>query len=505
MQEAESSQPVVEGPFRPDADCDWDAFGAALKDAGYNLNSMRAVKEGLVSQTRLETAVLDWRTEEPTPFNTLFRLFILGYPVPPSEAATALGGLALEPLVAAGILRVEENVLRANALIGLWQDRFVFSDFAGRAAALAEHVVGAAEASSSLSNLTVRRPVESALDVGTGGGCQALLLSAHSANVVGTDVSPRALNFAAANARLNGVQNLRLCRGSFFEPVQGSEFDLIVSNPPFIISPESRFVFRDSGLPGDAVSRRVVEEAALHLKENGFATILINWHHKTSQDWAERPAQWVRQNGCDVFWLRCDTHDPVDYALMWMRNCKQADSEQAEQTFQQWLEYYEALGAKKISFGAVVMRKRSNAQNWSRFDFLDRNVALGPASGQILRIFEAEDFLANLVDDEALLDQRFRVASAHVVEQNHRLENHVWQSSPARLRLTEGIEYFAAIDEHVMKLLASLESGKTLREVASALATELHADTNKVVPLSLAISRALLQKGLLELRTELPP
>ncbi len=365
---------------------------------------------------------------------------------------------------------------------------------------MAEHVLGTAEASSCLFKLTVRRSVNSALDVGTGGGCQALLMSTHAGRVVGTDVSLRALNFAAANARLNGVQNVQLLRGSFFEPVDGLKFDLVVSNPPFIISPESRFVFRDSGLRGDEVSQRVVEQAAAHLCEGGFATVLVNWHHRTLQDWSERPAEWVRDNGCDVLFLRCDTNDPVSYAMTWMRNSQQAESTDAREKLERWMKYYGALGAGMISFGAVIMRKRENAKNWKRFDFLDRATALGVASDQIQRIFEAEDLLRSLTDEESLLDRTFRVAAPVSVESRSVLEKGTWQRSPLRLQLNEGIEYAAAIDEHVMSLLAGLERGKSLGEVVVGLVKEMRAEPKAVVPLALAITRALMQKGLLALR-----
>jgi methylase of polypeptide subunit release factors len=495
------SLPVASaGPFRSESVCDFFAFGNALREAGYNSGAMRSVLDGITTHTRLDTAVLEYRTEEPTPFNSLFRLFLLGNSVPCTLVEEALGGFPAESLVAGGVIREEADGFHATARIDLWEDRYVFADFYRGGVAQPEHVLGTAEASSCLYKLTVGRAAKSALDVGTGGGCQTLMLATHSEKVTGTDVSLRALNFADANARLNGVYNLNLLRGSFFEPVEGEKFDLVVGNPPFIISPESRFIFRDSGLRGDAVSQRVLEEAAAHLSDGGFATILVNWHHTDAQDWAVRPEDWVRDNGCDVLWLRCDSHDPVNYALMWMRNSHQAESRDAREALERWLRYYESLGAGMISFGAVIMRKRANVKNWKRFDFLDRAMALGMASDQIQRIFESEDLLRSLTDENSLLDRKFRVASAHVVEQRFFLENGAWRHAPLRLRLSEGIEYTAAIDEHVMNLLAGLERSQTLREVSENLAVGMRTDTMSVVPVSFAITRALLQKGLLALR-----
>ena len=57
--------------------------------------------------------------------------------------------------------------------------------------------------------------------------------------------------------RLNGVENVELRLGSFLEPVAGERFGLVVSNPPFAISPERELIFRDSGLGRDRVSENL--------------------------------------------------------------------------------------------------------------------------------------------------------------------------------------------------------------------------------------------------------
>jgi methylase of polypeptide subunit release factors len=128
-------------------------------------------------------------------------------------------------------------------------------------------VLGISSALDSLAQLTVRKPVERALDLGTGCGVQALHLATHAREVVATDVNERALWITRLNAELNGSQGIDVRDGSLFEPVAGEQFDLVVTNPPFVISPATgeRLVYRDSGLPGDEVVRRVVTEAPRHL------------------------------------------------------------------------------------------------------------------------------------------------------------------------------------------------------------------------------------------------
>ena len=127
----------------------------------------------------------------------------------------------------------------------------------------ANYVPEVARASATLASLTVRKPVERALDVGTGNGIQAVLAARHAGAVVATDVSERALAFAEFNCALNGADNVELRLGSFLEPVAGERFGLVVSNPPFAISPENDLVFRDSGLGRDRVSEELLAVAAL--------------------------------------------------------------------------------------------------------------------------------------------------------------------------------------------------------------------------------------------------
>jgi len=75
------------------------------------------------------------------------------------------------------------------------------------------------------------------LDIGTGSGAIALSLAREhpQAAVTATDISPAALQIARENAdQLQVGERLRFLEGSLFEPVEGEQFDLIVSNPPYL-------------------------------------------------------------------------------------------------------------------------------------------------------------------------------------------------------------------------------------------------------------------------------
>ncbi|HTR43533.1 MAG TPA: peptide chain release factor N(5)-glutamine methyltransferase [Pseudomonadales bacterium] len=83
-------------------------------------------------------------------------------------------------------------------------------------------------------------PSPTALDVGTGTGCIAIALAAKcpNAKVSAVDISPEALALANENVAKNNVQ-IEFLQGDGFAAVSKEmQFDLIISNPPYIASAE---------------------------------------------------------------------------------------------------------------------------------------------------------------------------------------------------------------------------------------------------------------------------
>ena len=66
-------------------------------------------------------------------------------------------------------------------------------------------MLGVSSASTTLAQLTVRRPVGRALDLGTGCGVQSLHLARHARSVTATDLNPRALELAALTAAVDAL------------------------------------------------------------------------------------------------------------------------------------------------------------------------------------------------------------------------------------------------------------------------------------------------------------
>ena len=264
-----------------------------------------------------------------------------------------------------GLIEDVGNSVRAVACLRPWQEFFLLSDFLppqGEPLPSDFVMSGTSASSRLLTRLTIRRRVAKALDLGTGAGTHALLAASHADQVIATDTSKRALNFAAMNARLNGIDNVSFAEGSFFEPVASEKFDLIVTNPPFIISPQSGLMFQNAELAGDQVSELILRESPAHLREGAFAVSLISWVHETEEDWASRPCAWVEGSGCDFWLLRATSQDPLNYAAGSLRQSQYIGSRRYSELLDKWLEFDREQGFLRLALGAAILRKRDSAK-----------------------------------------------------------------------------------------------------------------------------------------------
>src|SRR5262249_21058448 len=157
------------------------------------------------------------------------------------------------------------------------------------------------------------------------------------------------------------------------------------------------------GLGGDKVSEHVVRTAAKHLKEGGFAIILVDWYHQGDDDWATRPGEWLDGAGCDVWWQRFEQSSPLTYASRWLTATSDEEAELTRRCAA-WVQFYKDLRATGLNHGAVVLRKRSNAINWERFEDLslhEGSLRREDVGNQIETVFASEDMQEEISDDAA--------------------------------------------------------------------------------------------------------
>ncbi|WP_164551797.1 class I SAM-dependent methyltransferase [Streptomyces sp. WAC 01529] len=355
----------------------------------------------------------------------LVRLFLLQETVPHARVADVL---PVDALLESRWLAGQGGELRATVDVRPYggpsgEDWFIVSDLGcavGGAGGIGSHdegvVLGVGGASTTLAGITVRTPVGSALDLGTGSGIQALHAAQHATRVTATDLNPRALKFTRLTLALSGAPEADLREGSLFEPVGEETYDLIVSNPPFVISPGARLTYRDGGMGGDDLCRSLVQEAGERLNEGGYAHFLANWQHVDGEEWQDRLRSWVPR-GCDAWIVQREVQDITQYAELWLRDAgdHRQDPTAYARRYEAWLDEFEARGTRAVGFGWITLRKTGAAEPTVTVEEWPHPVEQ-PLGETVQEFFDRQDYLRTH-DDAALLAGHFKLADEVMQEQ----------------------------------------------------------------------------------------
>jgi SAM-dependent methyltransferase len=475
------------------------AFRGVLDTHGFATAAVPAALGGALRSDfhlRADLPLYLRRLAGPAPINTLIKLFVLDQWVEERAAQRALSPLDLDDVRALGLVELDEGRgVRARVRLSGYHDLVLAHDRFDEAQRTlgADHVLDVNPTSVTLAKLTVRRRVRSALDIGTGCGVLALLASRHADRVVATDTNERALNLASFNARLNGVDNVDWRLGSLFEPVAGSRFDLIVCNPPYVISPDTQYEFRDSGRRGDAMCREIARRLPRHLEDGGYASMLCNWTLARDEEWSAPLRRWVDGSGCDA-WLLCSgTQDPLTYAAFWNRS---ADRARYEQALDRWVEHFSDLDVASIGLGAIILRRQSGGATWTRADRLPDG-SIDACDAQIQRVFRAEDYLASIRADAALLADAFVPSPDHRLLQTLALAAEGYGIVGTEIQLTAGFRTRGSVDAYTMQLLARCDGRRTLDHIVGELVQRGGPSRDEMATAATAIVRRLVAAGFL--------
>ena len=437
----------------PSATGQWTALG----EVGDSLRQLGYTASGLSEALGSEGPLVEGRTvgdrrrraRRAGAVGVLARLLLMGERLTFDECRP-LPPTTLDRLLESGLLGEDGGHVEASVGLVPHDDLLVAADRLGSDAG-ADIVPGVQPPSFLLGCLTIRAPVQRALDLGTGCGIQALLLSAFAGQVVATDVSERALQFAELNAALNHRRNITFRQGDLFEAVKGETFGLLVSNPPYVISPDNAFTYRDSARGGEQIGADVVEGAGGHLDAGGHATILVSWD-ASGADPLERPRSWIPP-GCDALVLGSARDIEVN-AERWNVG---PDRDSA---VERWIQYFEGRGISHVGYGAVVLRKRESEYPLVRSleigDQIDR-----PAGRVLQRMFDARRVTS---------EDRVRLVGTARVSDRSRLDAAGWVVEDRELMLLDGLGFHISLDDETAALVEALD-GRPLPSLgADALA-----------------------------------
>jgi SAM-dependent methyltransferase len=495
-----------------------------------------------VAALERENAVPALRVLAPRqePAAVLLRLFTLGAAIPPAQIEAVLPTLGVDGAMRLGLVGAADGSqdpgpqapLRALLDLAPYSARddagdidwWIVSDLSELATGRPlgpEHVLGVGGASLTLARITPRSPVGRVLDVGCGGGIQALHASRHAEHVVATDLSERALAVAAFNAALNGIE-LELRQGSLLEPVAGERFDLIVSNPPFVITPRgaademTTWTYRDGGRAGDALVGELLEALPAHLSPGGSAVLLGNWEIPEGADWDAHPRAWLQdvvESGLDAWVMQREQEDPARYAETWVRDGGiTARDARWPALVGAWLEDFARRGVEQIGFGYLLLRHPAPATvpaataapttvaATPRPGVLRTERVPGTGSGTLAEHLAASlralDALTDL-DDAALAASR-PVRADDVVERRHLTPG---QWDPMLIELVQGAGFARSVpaDQLLAATVGALDGTLTLGQVLGAVCALTDADEDEARARVLPAVRELIVTGMVTL------
>ena len=519
---------------------------ADLTESGWGVETVAALLGGAADAAlrreirlpalRAVRAALAERSDSASPWSVavLTALFMLGEPVPAialdaalprtGAAGAAAVGLVGEP-DETGCVRARVDLRPHEAVDDAGEVRWwVASDLGelvtGRALA-PDHVLGIGGAGLTLAGLTPRTPVSTALDLGCGCGIQTLYLLRHAEHVVATDISERALAFTAFNAALAGVSvidgprpgadagsagRLELRLGSLLEPVAGRRFDLIASNPPFVLTPPA---VREAGLPlmeyrdaGGPVLPALVAGLGEHLEPGGAAVMLGNWEHYGADSWRDAVSAWIPEE-LDAWVIEREVQDPVEYATMWLRDgglTPERHAESFDAALGAWIGDFEARGVEGIGFGyLIVHRPESPRGPWRLLEEVSTSGqgVLGPHVAEVLRTRE----LLSGLDDDAVAALR-PVLAPDVTEERHFVPG---ASEPTVILLRQGGGLGRTVQASTaVAALAGVADGElSVGQIASAVASLTGVDADALRAELVEAVRRLATHGFLGLDSTL--
>jgi hypothetical protein len=314
--------------------------------------------------------------------------------------------------------------------------------------------------------------------------------------VTATDLNPRALVMTRFNAMLNRIHNLETVQGDLFEAVGDRKFDLIGSNPPFVVSPRNDLVYRDSGLERDAICEQILRAVPAHLTEGAIAQIMCNWVRIAGQNWLERLSEWFEGLGCDVWIVHWKSVEPGDYAQHWL---SQSDPCRAPERFREefdgWMNYYTEQRIEAVDIGLITLRRRTCARNWIR---VDTDADSDHYSGaEYLAGFAGRDLVDRLDHDHSLLDSKLLCRPELQVSQRLKVTESGWRVDHADCSLGPGLRYHGEFSPIIFHLLTLCRGRVPVSAVVSQVAARLGTDEDAIRDECLNAVRSLALQGFL--------
>ncbi|HRJ25980.1 MAG TPA: methyltransferase [Fimbriimonadaceae bacterium] len=390
---------------------DLRAYADHFAKCGYDEELLSAVGEPLQSGFMKRSRV-EWPEETSESARTLLSLFALFLPQSEAALQQALAPLSLDPLLEAGLVQRDgDHVLALRSIVpfhGRWVvcDPFPFAE----QPIPTDYVLPPSNGTRIAAWTTVFRSGGVAWDLGTGQGAQAVQLAAEGMQVIASDITDRALQSAKLTASLNGQPQIEWRQGSFLEPFGDETADVIVSNPPFVIT-------TGQGIPGlsaqsgadsgsdsgpDSAVEQLARELPLRLRPGGWMTMLASWYQDDEKDWTARPRAWLKDSGCNCWIVLLSQTEPARFAEEMRSLPGNGDFDPVA-----WAQLIRELKMKQICYGLILCQK-AEGPGWFRCEAIPALTLRQAHQGQIERVFANTQQMYSGLSAQQSLKRHFR-------------------------------------------------------------------------------------------------
>lgn len=252
------------------------------------LNPVGAVREYLDKRYQGEEANL-----------VLARLFMGGYEVSLAELERVAPPDVVDAFFELGLIEpASTGKVLSHGILYPIGDLYIASDMSGRYSETGYKgkdfcMTGIEEICRDFLDSCPRTPAKRLLDMGTGCGLAAAVGSLTAEEVIGVDITERAVLYGDFNKHLNQLHNLKFLQGDLFAPVEGLTFDRIVCNPPFEPPLKHGMIYSVGGEDGEAIIARLIEECPKYMEPGGRMFVTLAATDREGETLEQRIVRWL--------------------------------------------------------------------------------------------------------------------------------------------------------------------------------------------------------------------
>ncbi len=315
---------------------------------------LRSYKAGTARE-----AAYEYLFASELPVRDLMKLFLSRQTVERGVVEPLLTQRLASSLVDIGLLEQQPNGYRCPYLLFPVEHAYIVTDPIGDIFSNGEshavfEMVGEQNV---LANALLRDPGAMGLDLCTGSGVFAILLSRFCDRVWAVDVNPRAVTFAKFNVLLNGADNVTVLESDLYGSLSGLSFDVITANPPYNPScgrVEAARLSVHAGFGGEDVLFAILAGFGQHLRPGGRAQIMSRFYLESCSPYQYRLNGVIDLDCFDAVFLHRAPKKIFTLSRLEKTSWSVGNDGQGLAAL---CEYYKSRGIERETFGILNLRR----------------------------------------------------------------------------------------------------------------------------------------------------